>query len=297
MFRPRDIGRWSSTEHTSSTAFLNRQIGTGAHSIAVGRQWLDLYVEDRRSHATLVMFHSALTGQQRFVPVFQGRWLAEQASVNLIAVADPSIALGDVDLAWYLGNRPMGSLPPLLGPLIKHAARCLRTQRLILAGSSGGGFAATMYGQWLPNSLVLAVNPRLDLSAKPTAAVPRYLRECHGARSRTPLERIRREFMTARNVAIAGAELSSTVLLYQNMGDAVFLRHQAIPFIREFCDDPMLHVRFDDYGAGHRPAPRSTLQHILSGLSADVPENTAIAEAGFHPAKAQFFRLAELSRE
>lgn len=297
MFRPREIDRWSSTEHTSSAAFLNSRVGPGAHSIAVGQHWLDLYIEGRSSHATLVMFHSALTLRQKSVPVFQGRSLAEQAGANLIAVADPSIALGDVDLAWYLGNRPMGSLPPLLGPLILHAAWCLRTQRLILAGSSGGGFAAIMYGQSLVDSVVLAVNPRLYLSAKPVAAVSKYLQECHGARSRTPLERIRREFMANRSMAVASAELRSNVLLFQNLGDTVFLRHQALPFIREFCDDPMLHVRFEDYGRGHLPAPATILQRILSSLSANAPEHTAIADAGFRPAKTQAACVAELSRD
>lgn len=270
------------TQYETATGFLGSQITTGYHTIKLGTQTLDLLVIDRNASATLVVFHSALPESIKSVPVLQGRSLSRDSGMNLIAIADPSLELGDVDLCWYLGNRGTGKLRPIMSPLIRHALEALETKRTVLFGASGGGYAAVNFGQDFPGSLVLAVNPRLDLTARPPAKVPEYLRVCHNAVSATPQQRIRKEFVVERLTESFSNGLPFDLLLFQNTGDVVYTSHQARPFLEEHSEDPRLFSRMEHTSSGHTPIPGQTLRAILSALSnAEQPRAEAIAQAGF----------------
>lgn len=281
MQRMRDTSRHVFMHHASADVFLGEPRSSGAHTVMVKEQPLDLLIQDRSSPVTLVVFHSLLTDHQPTVPVLQGQGMAESCGANLVAVADPSLELGDIDLAWYLGNRWLGPLSEHLAPLIRHALYSLGTERTILFGASGGGFAATMFAPEFPDSIVLAVNPRLDLAARPRAQMETYLRVCHNAQSATPMLRIRKQFVTDNVADFIGDELSFDMLLFQNLGDGVHLRNQANPFVDRYQGDPRLQVRFQEYGDGHLPIPKPVLSEILVGLAAPVSRHAAIQQAGF----------------
>lgn len=281
MHRLRDESFWNSTEYRGVASFLEAGIVSGAHSIKVGDQSLDLLIQNRGSRTTLVFFHSALTTRQPTVPVLQGRGITELAGINLLSIADPSIELGDIDLAWYLGNRWLGHLRPILSPVIAHVLSSLGTEHTILFGSSGGGYAAINFGNDFPDSTVLAINPRLDLSTRPKAAIAQYLRVCHGAQSSTPMLRIRNDFVNDRVSDQIGHRLGFNLLLFQNLGDTLYLNGQANPFIEEFREDPRLFTQLKDYGKGHLAIPRETLTMILANLASDESKLKQFWNAGF----------------
>lgn len=285
MQRLRDESRWEFTRHAGVKSFLGAPNVSGAHAIKVGNQFLDVLVEDRQSPTTVVVFHSALNERQETVPVLQGHGIAERAGVNLVSVSDPSIALGDVDLAWYLGNRSLGDLRKHLSPVIRHAVQALGTERLILFGASGGGYAAVNFGNDFPESTVLAINPRLDLSARPHPQMGKYIKACHGASSPTPMLRIRRSFVTEQVAESIGKRLRYNLLLFQNLGDRLYLEDQALPFIDKYKSDPKLFVRFEEYAEGHKPIPRALLDEIMAALATDGTIQDAINLAAFtrHP--------------
>lgn len=284
MIRVRDLSRWPvQHQHVSPDAFLQSPVGNGVHSIHIGTEWLDMLVQDQGSPVTLVSFHAALSPRAATVPSLQGQGLATDTGVNLIAIADPTIALGDIDLAWFLGNRKVGRLPPLLSPLIQHAADNLSSRRLILFGASGGGYAAIRFGEFFPDSLVLAVNPRLNLAARPKADIDQYLTVGHGAVGATPRSRVRKEFVVD-DLSNLYTSLPFDLCIFQNLGDAVFLTAHLLPFLSQVAGDPRLFTRVEWTGEGHTPIPAGTIRSIVSALAEVPDQRQAILGAGFSPA-------------
>lgn len=265
--------------------FESVPVRDGISTIPLGDQFLDVLVQARACTTTLVVFHSALSGKHTEVPVFQGEGVAADAGVNLVAVSDPSVALGDVDLAWFLGNRGIGRLPRLLVPVIEHALRGLRTERTILMGSSGGGYAAALYGQFFQGCTVLALNPRLDLNSPPFAKVNQYLRVCHGVDSQTARDRIRREFVTDSLSDAFRGSMNHHVLVAQNLGDDQFLNNQTLPFARALQDEGTVFLRFGQWGEGHVPVARADIVNMLFTLASPAQGVEVYFRAGFLPAR------------
>lgn len=282
MHRSRSLARWETRfTHHSQESFLSAALSSGVHSVAVGRQHLDLLLEDRGSPTTLISFHASLTSRARTVPSLQGQSLAADTGVNLIAVADPTIALGDIDLAWFLGNRGLGKLPPILGPLLKHGSESIGSERVILFGPSGGGYAAINFGRYFPDQIVLAVNPRLIMNAQPIASVSKYLTVAHRAEGATPRKRIRSEFVTEKASSFYPDGLPFDLCIFQNTGDRVYRDHQLAPFLAEMGSDPRLFTRLEWTGQGHKPIPGPLLREIVTELSTGSGQRGAIERAGF----------------
>ena len=150
--------------HSNVDSFLAARPRSGTHAIATGTEWLDILYKDRGADSTLVCFHSALTTRVQVIPSFSGIQVSEDLDFNLIALADPALACGDVDLAWFLGTRGMGPLTERLPTIVRHF---LGDRKAILFGASGGGYAAVLFGQYFVDHCVVAVNPRLDLTTSP----------------------------------------------------------------------------------------------------------------------------------
>lgn len=253
-------------EYASVSAFLLARPRQGSHAIAVGSEWIDVSYTDRGAPVTLVCFHSALTERVLTVPAFSGTSVAEQAGINLIAVADPSIATGEVDLGWFLGTRGMGHLRPRLSPVIQHL---LGDRRAILFGASGGGYAATLYGGDFPGHSVVAVNPRLDLTARPAAKLSDYLRVAHKVRSSAGYGRAAERFVPPPLKELYADGLPFDLHLLQNANDRVYRQNQTGPFVDALGADERLHVHLYDGEAGHRPIGSRRLVPYLQQVAAN----------------------------
>lgn len=281
MRRFRNESHYNFVFHGEMEGFLSEPRTNGAHTVHVRGQQLDMLIEDRSSPVTLVVFHSLLTERKPTIPVLEGRGMAESSGVNLVAIADPSLALGDIDLAWYLGNRWLGPLREHMVPMIDHALKSLGTDRVILFGASGGGYAAASFAPYFPNCIALVINPQLNLAASPRSQMATYLRVCHKAQTTTPMKRIRKQFVTDNVADIIGNKLDFDMLVFQNLGDSSYLRYQTMPFVERYKQDWRLGVRFMDYGRGHRPIPKPYLTQMLAGLTAPISRRQAIRDAGF----------------
>ena len=115
--------KWDTYEqsvYSSADKFLSSVQTTGVHTVLINDQPLDLLFVNRGASTTLIMFHAALSSAATRIPAFKGMGVAGDTGVNLISLADPTIGMGDIDLAWFLGNEKTGYLPPVLAPLIKH---------------------------------------------------------------------------------------------------------------------------------------------------------------------------------
>lgn len=281
MQRKRDDLRWLSYHYQSVDEFLSKPRKSGAHAILRGDQYLDILTRYRGSKTTAVVFHAAVSDKTKTYPVFSGESFTHDVNINLIAVSDPSLCMGDIDLAWFLGNRAQGPLRPVLSPLIHHALSSMGTKRTILFGASGGGYAAANFAWDFPNSIALLINPRLNMLREPLPKISNYLSVCHQARTVTPMKRIRKEFVIDKMSSLASQGLNHHVLVYQNIGDTRYYEHQTKPFLRALKDDPRLFVQTSDDGPGHRHIPAQTLRKIIKTLSMGSDVEKQIIDAGF----------------
>lgn len=286
MKRDRSLERWSNLhKYQSMNEFLTSQIGQGVHSIPLEGQHLDLMVLDRGAPTTLVVFNAKLTSQAKTTPSLQGVSLSRDVGANLIAVSDPTIELGDVDVAWYLGNSEIGSLPLLLGPVINHVVHCLGSARNILFGSSGGGFAVLTHAPHVENSVALIFNPRTDLMAHPKPDLDSFQQVALGDVTNLgspphSLDVIQTSVITE----LDAKTLSFPICLYQNLGDRKFYFYQSFPLLRRLVKSPNIFFRADWDGVGHIAPPRRKLQSIISTLgNMDISLEQAVKEAKFRP--------------
>ncbi|MGP6175297.1 hypothetical protein [Corynebacterium sp. A21] len=277
--------KWSTFEHFSYSdkeQYLGTTPKTGVHTVFINGTPLDLLIEDRGATTTLVMFHAALSNSAIRIPAFKGLGVAKDSNVNLISVADPTIALGDIDLAWFLGNSTTGYLPPIFAELISHALESLQTKLTILFGTSGGGYAAVNFGEYFPDCIVLAAVPRLDLTAKPDAKLSTYLSVAHKASNIDDLQSVQSDFIRKplwEKYKQNG--LNFDLCLFQNLGDTTFLQYQVIPFIDQLSTDPRLHTRVEWYGRSHIIIPGKPYREIIRTLACNQDRKASIVEAGF----------------
>jgi pimeloyl-ACP methyl ester carboxylesterase len=285
MTRERDLSKWEfQFTYSSEQEYLATRLESGVHSIRIGDQFIDLYVENRGSDVTLVNFNAAAPRSSTTVPVLLGHGLTRNTGINLIAVADPTMSMAglDVTVTWYLGNKDIGKLPPILAPLIQHALDSIKTKRTILFGASGGGYAAVLYGQYFPDSIVFGVNPRLDLNALPKAATEKYLTAAHDNTDPANLPE-GKDFLPGKLSQLYKDFLPFDLCIYQNLGDKHFLNHQLIPLATDLAEDPRLFTKVEWIRPGHVVIPGSRLRHLVAHLASEESQKDAIIKAGFTP--------------
>lgn len=261
---------------------------SGTYSLRCGEHnhFIDLGVKNRNSHATIVTFNGALSPNTKYLPSFAGNRMSEQAGSNLIAVADPSLLLnhGELEIAWHLGDKLTGPLSPTLSRLIKHLLKSMSTKRPILFGPSGGGYSAVNIAQEFPKSLVLAINPRLNMTSRPHPGITleHYFTVAHDATSgREQSEVLDKYIVEDLAVQYEASGLPFDLLIAQNEGDQRFLNGQVRPFYEKFKDDKRLFLRFDHYSDTHSPIPPPILDSILNPLARRNSRRKAIQSAGF----------------
>lgn len=287
MARRRNEERWRTefAHYKTLEEFLGEPRTDGIHSVAHGGQILDVLVKDRGSRTTLVAFNAAV-GPASDYPHFSGIRVAEDVGSNLIAVSDPSVSMGSLTVAWYIGNSVIGSLRDVLGRLIKHVVDSLGGSQTILFGGSGGGYAAAHYAPMFPGCITFIFNPRLTLLRHSEAPVRAYLETCHarimgGYLSREDEELLARFGPLDMSDAI-GSDIEYDLLIYQNLLDRTFLTTQVLPFVDAVGENPRVKYRYEVDDLGHSPIPPARVREIIGWLMRDATP-TGIAEAGFMP--------------
>ncbi|WP_152969939.1 DUF6270 domain-containing protein [Arthrobacter sp. Edens01] len=126
-------------------------------------------------HTLPVFFSGALTHREgTFPPYFSGANLGSQLGVPYMAVSDPTLNLSDeLGLAWYAGYEG-GDVQDSIYQLLSTFTRNVGTH-LLLAGGSGGGFAAMYYGDRLGKAASTFVwNPQTSISHYAPESVRSY---------------------------------------------------------------------------------------------------------------------------
>lgn len=285
--RRRDTSRWGFSRHYESLElFLANPVGEGLHTVLFGDRNIDFLIRNRGSDTTVLVFHGALSPRQRTVPYLVGEGIARASGLNLVSLADPTLEVGELACAWFLGDREIGNLKACFKPIIDHILASLGSSNLILFGGSGGGYAAINFGDMFPDSVVLAMNPRLNLDGYPRSTAAQYLKIAHRAETITPMRRIKREFFTPNLAINRLGTANCDILLYQNRNDERYLNHQVIPFVETLKEDPRLYVKLFEGKPGHSPAPTEDLAALLTQIASELRRTQRNFESmGFAKAK------------
>lgn len=281
--RVRDTKRWGVGKlYPSKQEFLESTVSDGLHTIQAGNLLIDLLVKNRQSDVTLIFFHASVTKHSTY-PVLVGDGMAKAAGANLISVSDPVLAYTDkVRLGWFLGVKPIGSFPEFLKPVLLHAVEGLGATRVIIGGSSGGGYAAVNFSRFFNGSAVLCINPRLNLGARPSPRLQDFLVHAYRASGRTQYSRLKSTYVTEDLATCFPNGLANHVGLLQNSGDRDYYEGQFTPFVEALRPEQNLWTRLDSIGEGHVPYPKEILHEIFGNLGdgrLTIPE--AFEKSGF----------------
>ncbi|HEY8964259.1 MAG TPA: hypothetical protein VIN59_07345 [Alphaproteobacteria bacterium] len=273
---PHDYARWKLpliAQYGGLSHFLNTQsFQSGIHATElVSGHTLDILIQRRNSPYGLVVFNAAVNRTQiPNPPVLYGQGIAAGANATLISVSDLALTFGDhIEMGWHAGSYDI-RLQKILPLILDHLRVVLKIERLILFGSSAGGFASLFYGHQMNNVLPIAANPQTRIAAfTPMRAVHDYAAACFGWNGLDDVGEYLSRFICT-DVAPLYASMPKPFLYFQNRSDR-HIAAQTFSFMRSLQTLPQIqsgpvgsgHMEFVDWGPGHAPPSKDVLVGIL----------------------------------
>ena len=166
-----------------------------------------------------VMMPSATERTKTVLPAFN-RWTWASAGVfpgSVLCIADPTLALDDqLRLGWLLGNKRHCATTELAAFISRLAkSKGIPPERIVIYGSSAGGFAALALAACIEGSVAVAINAQTDaLSYEIAREVALIRKRCFDD---MPEDAIRREFSHRVDMAARWRDVQkSRAFLVQN---------------------------------------------------------------------------------
>ncbi|MFH5824240.1 hypothetical protein [Georgenia sp. AZ-5] len=138
---------------------------------------LDVLLVPRPGASVLVVSLHGYTDRKKYsLPRFERLASLSTLDTHVLYVSDPTLSLAaDLSLAWYVGTAS-DDLVSRHAALIAACAAQLGVERVVLAGSSGGGYAALALGPRIPDSFVVAFSPQTRIGNYHAPHVNRFIR-------------------------------------------------------------------------------------------------------------------------
>lgn len=128
-----------------------------------GQLDLDALFVRKRTSKLLVMLHGALDRDVFTLPRMEYRRTLRDFDGSVLFIQDPTLYSHDkLTLGWYIGTQ-YDNGHEMLVHLIRSAMAVVDPKRLVIAGSSGGGFAALAVSARLPESSALVFSPQTSV--------------------------------------------------------------------------------------------------------------------------------------
>ena len=245
----------------------------------------------KASKTLIVTFHGSLQRSKYQLPRFE--WRKSLASIDAaqLFVADSSLNLSDnIPLAWYIGNEAQ-DLTSDVALLIKEIAAAAGYERILLTGSSGGGFASLAVSRQISGSLAVCFSPQTRVGDYERTAVGTFTRVCFPEfdgydaieESNRPRLDLRYLYATTRD--------RNFVWYVQNTRDASHFEKHYTPFAEARGVDPALggrdasgRIEFvpQELQEGHEPPSRGRFRgHVMDAHKAFFGEELVVlAEDG-----------------
>lgn len=130
------------------------------------------------SKTLIVTFHGSLQRSKYQLPRFEWRKSLATIDAAQLFVADTSLNQSSgIPLAWYIGNQDQ-DLTSEVADLIKDIAAAGDYERVLLTGSSGGGFASLAVSRQISGSLAVCFSPQTRVGDYERTAVNTFARVC-----------------------------------------------------------------------------------------------------------------------
>jgi hypothetical protein len=235
-----------------------------------------LYIP-RKSKTLIVSFHGSLMRSKFTLPRFEWRKSLAPFEAAQLFIADSSLHLNrGMALAWYIGNSQQ-DFSSDVGDLIKDMATAAGYDRILLTGSSGGGFAALAVSRQIEGSAAVCFSPQTRVGDYYNSVVKTFYRagfpEADGY---SDAEGAHRSRFDLRHLYATTPD-NNFVRFVQNTRDSHHFRKHYTPFAGVRGVDPAI-GGFDASGRiefvpqqlqeGHQPPTRGRFrQHILEAHS------------------------------
>lgn len=248
-------------------------VQSGISVVRHGKHHVDLQYIEEESDTLLVSFNSAIPIDDRQVlPVFQFYYMTEGLRVSKLSISDPALDVSiDISSGWYTGasDLPLQTMLPQI--INKFATRGNgELKKIVLLGSSAGGFAAMQVGSQLPGSLVVVNAPQTDLRAHTKESIDRFANWCFGAKSREEIENVLQQSICSSVIPSYSNQCSTKIIYLQNLSDPhiemhlkPFLNGLGLPYTGESMVDENFALILGEWGDGHVFAPIPFIQWIL----------------------------------
>lgn len=247
------------------------------------RGTLDALLVNKGSRELVVVFHGAMVKGHHHLPRFEWlRTLDERTDYSCLFLSDPTLTLDPaLLLGWYLGWDRM-NLYPLLAETAKKATEATGAEKIILAGSSGGGYAALQVSPHLPGSLAIPFNAQTAINRYHWNAQISYLRRIMPHLE--PQEKAARQHWgrpLGHRVSAIGRyqqACDNYVLYVQNVRDQHHYQKHYLPFVAMATKSPNAErILFEEYSAApfHEPPGRGRFVDTIRRGSAMLDEWTA----------------------
>lgn len=221
-----------------------------------------VYVRPRSGRTLLVSFYGALDRTKIRLPYFSMLRSFQALPIPLMVLSDPLLDLdGGMRLSWYLGVEEI-DIHREVAKIIEDHAQQQGFERVILFGSSGGGFTALQVGSHLPGCQVITANPQVRLSHYSPRATVRAALNAFGVEE-VPEGQASRMDALQRYREIG---FDRDVLYVQNTGDQTHMTNHFEPFVAEFKASRNAHrldARTNYTGPGHRAGTPQTFINLV----------------------------------
>lgn len=148
------------TLYQDMSYFLELPVGGGMHSIIHGDHFIDLLVHDLGEPSTVVTLHDPLEKSTTY-PQFVGSRAVRDASVNLVALSDPSAAYSN---GTFLKDDICGNILELLTIVTAHVVRGMGSDHVLLYGKNTEYDTLDQFARLLPFGVTIVQEEDLALA-------------------------------------------------------------------------------------------------------------------------------------
>lgn len=246
-------------EFYDSISDFSRRFGTASPSAAIEiKAQLPIHLRwiNRHSGTTLVTFSTAITRRTATeVPIFTGWGITKHLTSNVLMISDPTLILDtNLNLGWYSGSHHQIDLIEKITDILKVFAK---SQRLVLFGASGGGFASLTQALSIPVSTAHISNPQTDITQ--FSYYPTYKKLAWPGNETPPIE---------TSIIVAFRQPVNTQIIYiQNRQDTDHFEHHYYPFVAACSLNNRVLPLTPNLGEGHIGPSPETFAKLLTAAT------------------------------
>lgn len=261
----RDVSRTGKVIASLEKFLAEEELPTGLFSVLIDGIPVDFEYDDRGFDTTVILLHPAIGPKIEKLPMFIGRSITQNAPVNRLFVADPTLNIhSDLETGWFSGSTVQPNLQCQLSAIFR---RVTTEKRTIYFGLSAGGFAALLFASMHPDSLAMPVNPQVQLADHSSPRVRKWTNTAWGLNNSSDSETKTMPPVETDLLSIYAEPLKVRVVYIQNTGDSDHMKNHWSLFKKRARPQALAGVALVDAGEGHIAPSEAYLAEAISQIA------------------------------